>query len=112
MLIRIALKDVIVDSLLEINKEPIGIFRLIMKEGSDNLRDSSIQGVIKRLNAKGKKIIIFEPLLKENSFFGCEVISSLRAFKKESKIIVANRFSEELKDVSEKVYTRDIYNNN
>ena len=105
-------KDVIVDSLLEINKEPIGIFRLIMKEGSDNLRDSSIQGVIKRLNAKGKKIIIFEPLLKENSFFGCEVISSLREFKKESKIIVANRFSEELKDVSEKVYTRDIYNNN
>ena len=105
-------KDFIADSIISRNLKVIGIYRLIMKTGSDNFRSSSVQGIMKRLKAKGIKVIIFEPVIDEATFFNSAVIKNLNEFKEASQLIVANRVTDELKDVMDKVYTRDLFNSN
>ena len=105
-------KDFIADSIIKKNPKIVGIYRLIMKSGSDNFRESSVQGIMKRLKAKGIKVVIFEPVINEDKFFNSEVIKNLDEFKEVSELIVANRVTDEIKDVMDKVYTRDLYNSN
>lgn len=105
-------KDYISDSILKITSGVVGIYRLAMKEGSDNFRFSSIQGVMKRIKAKGITVIVYEPLIQEDHFFNSEVIKSLDEFKNRSELIVANRNGDDLHDVQKKVFTRDIFGNN
>jgi len=105
-------KDFIADSIISKNYKVIGIYRLIMKTESDNFRSSSVQGIMKRLKAKGIKVVIFEPVIKEDRFFNSEIIKNLDEFKEVSELIVANRVTDEIKDVMAKVYTRDLFNLN
>lgn len=104
-------KDFIADSILKRNPKVVGVYRLVMKSGSDNFRASAMQGVMKRVKATGTQIVVYEPTLKDETFFGSEVISNLQVFKQKADIILANRMSQDLQDVSAKVYTRDLFGN-
>ena len=105
-------KDFLADTIINKNIRKIGIYRLVMKVNSDNIRESSLQGIMKRIKAKGIEVIIYEPLISEDKFFNSEVNQNLNYFKDKADLILTNRHHSDLDDVIEKVFTRDLYGDN
>ena len=102
-------KDFIARQILDRHPQVVGIYRLTMKANSDNFRQSSIQGVMRRIQAQGVQVVVYEPTLMDTEFQQCKVIANLESFKSQSDVIVANRYNSELADVQDKVYTRDLF---